>query len=152
MIFWSYDEVRGIAVEVEQTNGFPVEIDKTSFYRDMTLLTVRANLYNLDQDCSEPDGLKQLHLFCPNGMLVRNYRGGNSAGFNPSNRFSDLVAHFVENSGNFVGEGIDTTACGEMAAFHGKYEDVFQWRNFIDVKFSVICTRGVTVLFVRPLR
>lgn len=118
------NEVGGILLEVQQDNAFPESPDRTKLYRNMTLLVVRGDLYNSGGLYSDPKGLKQLHFYCTSGKMVNRYRTS-GVDFGPSNRFSDLAAMFIEESKNFVGEGIDTDSCKAMAQFHRHYKMYF---------------------------
>ena len=115
----------GILLEVSQQNTFTDPPNRAAMYRNMTLLAVKGNLYNPKLPYSDPKDLKQLHFYCTGGKSVWKYRPGRGRELGPSNRFSDLVAMFIEESAGFVGESIDTTSCQQMAQFHYRYKMFF---------------------------
>ena len=123
------DEVKNIAIQVEQDNAFPKPMDRTASYVDTTFLVAKGNLFDPGKEVSNPNNLKQIHYFCSDGMLVDRYRfggGGIVKDNNSSNEFADLLNFFITGSGNFgslnrlLPEDIATAA-----AFHSRYEMFF---------------------------
>lgn len=119
-----------ILLEIQQNNTFPSSYDRTSSYTGITLLVVEGNVYDIRRAYSDPSNLKQLHVFCQDGISVDKWRKnpgglGYLYSFGPSNKFADLVNWYTENSGNFPNAGTyQTTALvsvAQAAAFHDQY-------------------------------
>lgn len=125
-----------ILVEFRQLSSFPTSVDRTADYSRMTMLAVKANMYDLTKSFSPPSALKQLHIFVREGMYVDRWRfvdpdfstGPIFNNFGPSNRFVDLVNWWFVNSGKFPNENYTnffTQDCAVCARFNARHNISF---------------------------
>lgn len=123
-----------ILIEFRQANTFPTSYDRTSSYKNITLLVATGNLYDLTKTYSPPTELKQLHAFIEEGLVVQRWRYTNNSISNPgainsvdgaSNNFADLVYYWFAESGAYptaaVGTYMSINSVGRCSLFYAHY-------------------------------
>jgi len=122
-----------ILVEFRQANTFPTSYDRTTSYKNISLLVVEGNLFDPTKAYSDPAELKQLHAFIESGLAVIRWRSDNNSISNPgghtgttgaSNRFADLLYYWFQNSGAYTNQNfsyLSVVGIAVCALFHSNY-------------------------------
>lgn len=126
------EDVETILLEIQQNNTWPESRDRSSSdaYQKLTLFIVEGNLYDIDKDYSDPDGLKQLHVFAETGVYADRWRKSGAsytASFGPTDKFGDLLRWYFNNS-NIFPDNIVIFSVADQAAvaeFHDQYSMTF---------------------------
>lgn len=125
---------KSIIIQIRQENAFPSGLDRTASYVDMSLLSVKGNLYDLERTYSPPGEIKQLFIFVENGIAVDKWRfvnpsisspGGFTYSLGASNRLADLILYYIKSSGRYPNSAnlqvLSYTDIATTALFHQNY-------------------------------
>jgi len=122
-----------ILVEFRQANTFPSSYDRTTSYKDISLVVVRGNLYDLSKSYSPPTQPKQLHVLIDGGISVDKWRFVNNSLSAPggytyvdaaSNSFGDFLYYWFQKSGEYTNQNFAYLSIYDIAAcalFHSHY-------------------------------
>lgn len=152
-------EPETILVEFRQSNTFPTSYDRTTSYKNITLLSIVGNIYDDSRVYSPPSQLKQFHIFAGDGIVVDRWRFVNNSISNPggytnvtgsSNNFADLLFYWYKNAGKYPNQNFvyltqyDVAAC---ALFFNTYNITCNIYLSSSINFYSWC-QGVAPMFL----